>query len=78
MKRPLLLLLLVASAAYAVLVFLSSEFYLAQQDRAGIATPLPMKFAHVDHSQQRQKNVYAAKTAATLHGQPQGGCEHKQ
>ncbi|MEP1470878.1 MAG: cytochrome c3 family protein [Halieaceae bacterium] len=53
MKRPLLLLLLVAGAAYAVLVFLSSEFYLAQQDSAGIATTLPMKFAHVDHAQQR-------------------------
>ena len=53
MKRPLLLLLLVVGVAYGVLVFLSSEFYLTQQDRADIAPPLPMKFAHVDHAQQR-------------------------
>jgi len=52
MKRPLLLILLVAGIAYAVLAFLSSEFYLAQRDRAGIAPSLPMKFAHVDHAEQ--------------------------
>ena len=53
MTRGLLVALVLVACVYAVLVLFSSEAYLATQDRAGLAPPLPMKFAHVDHAGQR-------------------------
>lgn len=53
MTRGLLIALILVGFTYAVLVLVSSDAYLATQDRAGLAPSLPMKFAHVDHAQQR-------------------------
>ncbi len=53
MKRTLALLLVLVGVLYALMIGLSSAAYRAQQEQTAWVPPLPMKFAHIDHAQQR-------------------------